>query len=41
MDYTRVHQAGSESEALLVQRILHEAGIPAVCAAGRCPGTLK
>ena len=38
MDYTRVHQAGSESEALLVQRILHEAGIPAVVRSRQVPG---
>ena len=29
-DYARVHEARSESEALLVQRILHDAGIPAI-----------
>ena len=38
MDYTRVHQAANESEALLVQRILHEAGIPAVVRSRQVPG---
>src|SRR5437899_12185046 len=37
-DYARVHEASSESEALLVQRILHEAGIPAVVRSRQVPG---
>ncbi|HEY3247455.1 MAG TPA: dihydrodipicolinate synthase family protein [bacterium] len=37
-DYLRVHRAGSESEALLVQRILDEAGIPAIVRSRQVPG---
>lgn len=37
-DYTRVHQAATESEALLVQRILQDAGIPAVVRSRQIPG---
>src|SRR5256712_5509494 len=37
-DYARVHEARSESEALLVQRILHDAGIPAVVRSRQGPG---
>src|SRR5438445_674343 len=37
-DYARVHEARSESEALLVQRILHDAGIPAVVRSRQVPG---
>lgn len=37
-DYARVHEAGSESEALLVQRILHDAGIPAIVRSRQVPG---
>src|SRR2546426_10328016 len=37
-DYARVHEASSESEALLVQRILHDAGIPAVVRSRQVPG---
>src|SRR2546428_2701573 len=37
-DYGRVHEASSESEALLVQRILHDAGIPAVVRSRQVPG---
>src|SRR5207247_4193300 len=38
MNYSRAHQAANESEALLVQRILHEAGIPAVVRSRQVPG---
>src|SRR2546422_6094197 len=37
-DYARVHEARSESEALLVQRILHDAGIPAILRSRQVPG---
>src|SRR2546427_1814992 len=37
-DYARVPEARSESEALLVQRILHDAGIPAVVRGRQVPG---
>lgn len=37
-DYARVHQAGSESEALLVQQILEEAGIPVIVRSRQVPG---
>ncbi len=37
-DYSRVHEAGSEADALLVQRILQEAGIPAVVRSRQVPG---
>jgi 4-hydroxy-tetrahydrodipicolinate synthase len=37
-DYARVHEARSESEALLVQRILQDAGIPAVVRSRQVPG---
>ena len=37
-DYARVHQAESESEALLVQRILQDAGIPVLVRSRQVPG---
>ncbi|HEV8353868.1 MAG TPA: dihydrodipicolinate synthase family protein [bacterium] len=37
-DYARVHQAASESEAMFVQRILEEAGIPAILRSRQVPG---
>lgn len=37
-DYARVHQAESESEALLVQRILQDAGIPVLVRSWQVPG---
>src|SRR2546428_1262634 len=37
-DHARVHEASSESEALLVQRILHDAGIPAIVRSRQVPG---
>lgn len=37
-DYARVHQAGSESEALLVQCILQDAGIPVLVRSRQVPG---
>ncbi len=37
-DYARVHQAGSEAEALLIQRILEEAQIPVVLRSRQVPG---
>ena len=37
-DYARVHQAATESEAMFVQRILDEAGIPAVVRSRQVPG---
>ncbi len=37
-DYARVHQAASESEALLVRRILEEAEIPVVVRSRQVPG---
>lgn len=36
--YSRVHEAGSEADALLVQRILQDAGIPAVVRSRQVPG---
>ena len=37
-DYARVFQAGSESEAALVQRILEEAGVPVILRSRQVPG---
>ncbi len=37
-DYARVHQAASESEAILVQQILIDAGIPAIVRSRQVPG---
>src|SRR3989337_2522314 len=37
-DYARVHQAATESEAMFVQRVLDEAGIPAVVRSRQVPG---
>lgn len=37
-DYARVHQAVSESEALLVQRILEDTGIPVLVRSRQVPG---
>lgn len=37
-DYARVHRAGTESEALLVQRILQDAGIPVLIRSAQVPG---
>lgn len=37
-DYARVHRASSESEALLVQRILQDAGIPVLVRSRQVPG---
>ncbi len=37
-DFARVHQAASETEALLVQRILQDAGIPAMVRSRQVPG---
>ncbi len=37
-DYATVHQANSESEALLIQRILEDAGIPVVVRSRQVPG---
>ncbi|MGH2349105.1 MAG: dihydrodipicolinate synthase family protein [bacterium] len=37
-DYALVHQAGSESEAMFVQRILADAGIPAILRSRQVPG---
>lgn len=37
-DYAKVHQAASESEALFVQRILEEAGIPTIIRSRQVPG---
>jgi 4-hydroxy-tetrahydrodipicolinate synthase len=37
-DYARVHMAASESEAMFVQRILQEAGIPAILRSRQVPG---
>jgi len=37
-DYTRVYQAPSEAEAALVQRILEDAGIPALVRSRQVPG---
>src|SRR5574341_1273438 len=37
-DYAAVHKASSESEAIFVQRILEEAGIPAIVRSRQVPG---
>jgi hypothetical protein len=37
-DVTRVHEAASEAEALLIQQILTEAGIPAIIRSRQIPG---
>jgi len=37
-DVVRVHEAASEAEALLIQQILTEAGIPAIIRSRQIPG---
>ncbi len=37
-DVARVHEAASETEALLVQQILEDAGIPAIIRSRQIPG---